>query len=96
MSDTSTITKPRPAAAKKTAAKTTLLNTTHRCDRCGAQAWVKVTLKVSERLPEGGTLLFCGHDYRVAEKALAPFLAKEPLDERHRLVTNRLKGSENS
>lgn len=92
--ETSTLAKPKPKppVAKL---KTTLLNTTHRCDRCGAQAWVKVTMRKSERLPQGGHLLFCGHDYHAVEAGIAPFVA-DLLDERHRLVTNRLKGSENS
>lgn len=33
----------------------TSLNTADRCDRCGAQAYVRVTL------PGGSELLFCGH-----------------------------------
>lgn len=39
-----------------TETKTPLLNTTDRCDRCGAQAyvWVKGI---------SGDLLFCGHHY---------------------------------
>ena len=31
------------------------LTLTDRCDRCGAQAYVRATL------PSGGELLFCGH-----------------------------------
>ncbi|MDN5571651.1 MAG: hypothetical protein L0G22_10445 [Propionibacteriaceae bacterium] len=34
------------------------LTATDRCDRCGAQAYVRVTL------PSGGELLFCGHHSR--------------------------------
>lgn len=34
------------------------LNAADRCDRCGAQAYVRVTL------PSGGELLFCGHHGR--------------------------------
>lgn len=33
------------------------LDATHRCDRCGAQAYVRVGLLA------GGELLFCGHHY---------------------------------
>lgn len=33
----------------------TTLNTADRCDRCGAQAYVRATL------PGGSELLFCGH-----------------------------------
>ena len=39
----------------------TPLTATDRCDRCGARAYVRVTL------PGGGELLFCahhGHEYR--------------------------------
>lgn len=92
--ESSTLTKPKPTPPPAPL-KTTSLNTTHRCDRCGAQAWVKVSMRKSERLPQGGTLLFCGHDYHAVEAGIAPFVASV-LDERHRLVTNRLKGSENS
>lgn len=91
--ETPTLAKPKPTAPVAKL-KTATLNTTHRCDRCGAQAWVKVTLRKSERLPQGGYLLFCGHDYHAVEAGIAPFVA-DLLDERHRLVTNRLKGSEN-
>ncbi|WP_232548046.1 hypothetical protein [Propioniciclava soli] len=34
------------------------LTAADRCDRCGAQAYVRVTL------PSGGELLFCGHHGR--------------------------------
>lgn len=34
------------------------LNAADRCDRCGAQAYVRVTLA------SGGELLFCGHHGR--------------------------------
>lgn len=34
------------------------LNAADRCDRCGAQAYVRVTL------PSGGELLFCAHHGR--------------------------------
>jgi hypothetical protein len=45
----------------------TLTRATDRCDRCGAQAWVKVNVIVSEGdLP----LLFCKHHYERNEKAL--------------------------
>ncbi len=35
------------------------LTTADRCDRCGAQAYLRVTL------PSGGELFFCGHHGRV-------------------------------
>jgi hypothetical protein len=41
----------------------TTLNGTHRCDRCGAQAYVRASLLTSD-------LLFCGHHYRLHASAL--------------------------
>ncbi|GAB2544650.1 hypothetical protein GCM10027268_18390 [Brachybacterium huguangmaarense] len=49
-----------------------------RCDRCGAQAYVKVVLSA------GGELLFCAHHARAHEDALRP-LAAEVIDETDRL-----------
>ena len=43
------------------------LNTLDRCDRCGAQAYVRVVLESS-----GGELLFCGHHARAVEATLKP------------------------
>lgn len=43
---------------------TTTLKATDRCDRCGAQAYVRVAL------PAGGELLFCGHHFRDHEAPL--------------------------
>lgn len=40
------------------------LTAADRCDRCGAQAYVRVTL------PSGGELLFCAHHGRVHEDRL--------------------------
>ena len=40
------------------------LTAADRCDRCGAQAYVRVTL------PSGGELFFCGHHGRVYETKL--------------------------
>ena len=51
---------------------------TDRCDRCGAQAYVRVTLHA------GGELLFCGHHARQHEHKVRP-LAAEWLDETDRL-----------
>lgn len=50
-----------------------------RCDRCGAQAFVRATLP-----GDGLALLFCGHHFRAHELALVAAGA-EILDERHRL-----------
>ena len=48
-----------------------------RCDRCGAQAYVRVTLGGSE-------LLFCNHHYNENETALLP-VATSVDDQRERL-----------
>ncbi|HEY8294229.1 MAG TPA: hypothetical protein VIG41_02725 [Micrococcaceae bacterium] len=56
------------------------LNTLDRCDRCGAQAYVRVTLESS-----GGELLFCGHHARGVESTLRP-LSSEWHDETDRLL----------
>lgn len=49
----------------------------HRCDRCGAQALVRV------RLASTGSLVFCGHHFRANEDALITSGASIELDERH-------------
>lgn len=54
------------------------LNATDRCDRCGAQAYVRATLD------GGAELLFCGHHFRAHEDKLAAAGAVI-LDERHRI-----------
>jgi hypothetical protein len=55
------------------------LTATDRCDRCTAQAYVRVIL------PGGADLLFCGHHWNKHEPALRP-KADEVIDETHRLV----------
>lgn len=73
----------------ETPAKKYTLNSTHRCDRCGAQAYVKVTLT------SGLDLLFCGHHYSRVTATLSP-LVDTVMDERDRLQEgNRQQGSEN-
>ena len=64
-----------------------------RCDKCGAQAYVQVKGST-------GDLLFCGHHYdkimndpNAYIKMMAFML--EIVDERERLVENRLIGSAN-
>ena len=42
-----------------TTLETPELNATHRCDACGAQAYVRVVLEST-----GGELLFCAHHAR--------------------------------
>ncbi len=55
------------------------LSATDRCDRCSAQAFVRVVL------PGGADLLFCGHHWTRHEAVLRP-QAVEILDETHRLA----------
>jgi hypothetical protein len=62
--------------------KVWLLDATDRCDRCSAQAYVKVIGK------NGSDLLFCGHHYNKA-------MDNAIVDERERLIENRQVGSEN-
>ncbi len=47
-------------------AEPTALKTLDRCDRCGAQAYVRAVLAA------GGELLFCAHHARAVEDALRP------------------------
>ena len=54
------------------------LSATDRCDRCNAQAYVRVVL------PGGTDLLFCGHHWSRHEDVLRP-QAVEIVDETHRL-----------
>lgn len=55
------------------------LSATDRCDRCQAQAYVRVVL------PSGADLLFCGHHWNAHESALRP-TAAEVIDETHLLA----------
>lgn len=57
------------------------LNAADRCDRCGAQAYIRVTM------PSGGELLFCGHHGRAHETKLRAMSA-EFEDHSGRLVEN--------
>jgi len=59
------------------------LNTADRCDRCSAQAYVKAT-------GVSGELYFCGHHFAGMEESLSKW-AFEIVDERKRLVENKLK-----
>ena len=58
-----------------------------RCDRCDAQAWVKAT-------GVNGELLFCSHHFNKAKDKIQEW-AYEIIDERERLVENKLQGSAN-
>ncbi|WP_434994639.1 DUF7455 domain-containing protein [Arthrobacter sp. Ld5] len=62
-----------------TAVATRELTALDRCDRCGAQAYVRAVLQSS-----GGELLFCGHHARAVEANLKP-LTSEWQDETQRL-----------
>ena len=62
-----------------TTLSTPALTATDRCDRCQAQAYVRVVL------PGGADLLFCGHHWNRHEDALRP-QAQEIVDETHRLA----------
>jgi hypothetical protein len=58
---------------------TGLTDAVHRCDRCGAQAYVRVLLRSRQ------DLLFCAHHYRQHAPALAK-VAVEIQDETDRLA----------
>lgn len=94
MSFTGTAPNVKPAAPKQEAQpKKYVLDTRHRCDRCGVQAYVQVTMKES-----GLDLQFCKHHHNKYELALLAVTDHEKLiDESDRLFdVNRLVGSENS
>jgi len=67
------------AAPSGTPARTAPMNTMHRCDRCGARAYVRVLLRSQQEL------LFCAHHYRQHAPALAK-VAAEIQDETRRLA----------
>jgi len=62
-----------------------LLSDRDRCDRCGSQAYVQVTLPT-------GQLLFCAHHFQQFEARLRP-IATSVLDERDRLHAESSRGS---
>lgn len=70
---------PHEEAFMSTAVATRELTALDRCDRCGAQAYVRAVLQTS-----GGELLFCGHHARAVESNLKP-LTSEWQDETQRL-----------
>ena len=76
--------------------KTNILNASHRCDTCSAAAYVRVLLLKSDILPEGGYLQFCSHHFNRNELGLIPYMDGKPIDERHKLIQNKLVGTENS
>jgi hypothetical protein len=88
MSTTTTSTAPSKAPSKP---KEYTLNSTHRCDRDGAQAYVRVVLE------SGLDLLFCRHHWLEKKPLMeAQKIIDSIVDESDRLVYDRHKGSENS
>lgn len=75
------------------AEKEWIIKVSDRCDKCGAQAFVKV-------VGVTGELFFCGHHYNaimdnaVGYDAMMKFVY-EIIDEREKLVENRSVGSHN-
>ena len=67
-------------------ARTEPMNALHRCDRCGAQAYVRVLLLSRQ------DLLFCAHHYRQHASALAR-VALAVQDETPRLARGDRPGS---
>lgn len=68
--------------------KHSVLDARFRCDKCGAQAYVRTTLN------SGSSLYWCGHHAKTYEAGLRPHV-KEWYSELNRLVEDRKKGSEN-
>lgn len=64
-----------------------VLTTSDRCDRCGVQAWVLIK-------GVSGQLLFCSHHYNKNAEKLVEW-AYDIVDERERLIEDKLTGSEN-
>lgn len=69
-----------------TAALARPMNAVHRCDRCGAQAYVRILLHSRQ------DLLFCAHHYRQHAPALAK-VAVAIQDETQRLTRGERPGS---
>lgn len=66
-----------------------ILAATDRCDgkECGAQAYVLVR-------GISGELMFCAHHFNKANKEKLEQFAFEIIDERERLIENRLQGED--
>lgn len=85
------ITQPKPEPVKNISTES--LKVADRCDRCGAQAFVMIKGST-------GDLLFCGHHYDKimnnpdAYTKMMSFML-EIIDERHKLIQNKLVGSHN-
>ena len=63
------------------------LNALDRCDRCGAQAYLRVTLA------SGGELLFCAHHGKKYEESLRS-IAAQIHDETDKLAETTAKASD--
>lgn len=77
----------------ETETKKFVLTALDRCDACGSAAYIQVTGVT-------GDLLFCAHHYGNIERNADAFakmqsFAFDIIDERERLIENRLKGDEN-
>jgi len=70
----------RNEAEVTTAVASTPLTAADRCDRCGAQAYLRVELQ------SGGELLFCAHHAREHGDKLKE-IAVNVIDETHKLTT---------
>jgi hypothetical protein len=62
---------------------TVVLTAADRCDRCGARAYVLVSVFVPDR--GNHELLFCAHDYQRNERQLRYSGARVLLDQRRQL-----------
>ena len=74
-------------AEKTEEVKSYVLGPQDRCDSCSAEALVWVN-------GVAGELLFCGHHYAKHEEKLKDYVF-EVIDERDKLMQNKLIGSEN-
>ncbi len=80
----------KPSSREKEEPRVYKLNTSHRCDKCGAQAYVDVILN------SGNNLLFCKHHYDRFELSLMPITDSVNNESDRLFDVNRLVGSENS
>jgi hypothetical protein len=69
------------------APSTAALSAADRCDRCGAQAYLRVELQ------SGGELLFCAHHAREHGEKLKE-IAANVVDETHRLSGTRASATD--
>ncbi len=64
-----------------------VLTAEERCDSCGAQAYVQIK-------GISGELMFCAHHYNKLSGDKLTSFAFEVIDERDRLIENRLQGND--